>query len=231
MAKSKKLAYSVTLWNTESASYETFLPGMELPGWAGGMVKNERAFQDEETQPAAGVEGDGGMVVPGPSQLPYHTEESLVTKNRMMTGTGVPRGSGTPMKQDAVRADTVNPQPNLHDEVAKAANRAVWTTDAREVAFKLRQGLIPSEQDKANAEHLVEDHEMNLKAEEQQKEMAAQLAAQAYDEAMAVQAQAAVQSATAMASVPGASDVLDARKDAAKKATASKKTEPKSESK
>lgn len=200
MAKSKKLAYSVTLWNAESAMYETFLPGEELPGWAAGMVKNPVAFQLEDVQAAAGTED---MPVPGPSQLPYHTDKSLTTKARMNTGTGMERGSGVAIRQDVVRQDTLNPQPNLHDEVAKAAHTVLWTTEAREESFKVRTGLVPVEQDLLNAEHLVEDHEMNLKADEQQKDVAAQLAAAAYDEAMAVQAQAAVQAAAAFSSVPG----------------------------
>lgn len=221
MAKNKKLAYSVTLWNRESGQYDTFLPGSELPAWAAGAVKNPAAFQEEESQPVAG-DADG-MVVPGPSQLPYHNEKDLVAKNRMQTGSAVPRGSGTAIKQDTYNAGvTVNPQPNLHDEVAKAANRAVWTTDARAEAFKLRTGQVPSDQDVRNAEVMVEDAEMNVKAEEQQKEIAAQLATAAYEEAMAINAQAAVQAATAYAAVPGAEAHMDAKKAAAAKSPAKK---------
>jgi hypothetical protein len=220
MAKNKKLAYSVTLWNAESGQYDTFLPGSELPAWAAGAVKNPRAFQLEESQPVAGTED---MPIPGPSQLPYHNEKDLVTQNRMQTGSAVPRGSGEPMKRPTdVHDRTVNPQPNLHDEVAKAANRAVWTTEAREEAFKLRTGAVASDQDLRNAANMVEDAEMNVKAEEQQAEIAAQLAADAYEQAMAIQAQAAVQSATAFASVPGAEEHMEAKKAAAVKAPAKK---------
>lgn len=237
MAKSKKLAYSVTLWNAEAGQYDTFYPGMELPGWAAGQVKNPAAFAEEEVQPTAGTEE---LPVPGPSQLPYHTSPDLVQKNRMATGTGMERGSGVSITQDTVRVDTVNPQPTLHDEVAKAANRATWTTDAGELAFKLRQGVVPSDQDLRNAENLVEDAEMNTKAEEQQAEIAKQLAAAAYDEAMLIQSQAAVQAATALSAVPGAAEKIAAmntpgpkaddadEKPAAKKA-ASKKAESSSE--
>jgi hypothetical protein len=219
MANSKILAYSVTLWNTESATYETFLPGSELPAWASGLVKNPAAFEAEYVQPTAGTED---MLVPGPSQLPMHTNTHLVAKNRMETGSGMERGSGEAIKQDTVRmGTTVNPQPSLHDEVAKAALTVAWTTNAGAEAFKLRTGVVPSEQDKLNAEHIVEDQAMNLKAEEQQKEVAAQLAAAAYEEAMAVQAQAAVQSAAAFSSVPGAVAAHEAKKPA-KKAAAPK---------
>jgi hypothetical protein len=222
MANSKILAYSVTLWNPESATYETFLPGSELPAWAAGLVKNPVAFEPEYVQPTAGTED---MVVPGPSQLPMHTNTHLVTKNRMETGSGMERGSGQSIRQDTVRmGTTVNPQPSLHDEVAKAAMTVQWTTNAGAEAFKLRTGAVPSDQDVLNAEHLVEDQAMNLKAEEQQKVVAADLAAAAYEEAMAVQAQAAVQSAAAFSSVPGATEAL-AAKAPAKKAAAPKKEE------
>lgn len=222
--KSKKLAYSVTLWNAKAGQYETFLPGEELPSWAAGMVKNPVAFQEEESQPTAGSED---LVVPGPSQYAHQENADLVTKARMATGSQSARGSGIPAKEKGIRADSVNPQPSMHDEVAKnAVGKVLWPSEAAEKAFQLRQGVIPSEQDLRNAEQLEEDQKMNEKADKQLEEFAAQQAETAFEQAMQVQAAASVQAGAALAAVPGAQDRVleanEAKADVAKKAAAKK---------
>lgn len=214
---SKKLAYSVTLWNPSVGAYENFLPGMELPAWAEGLVRNPRAFELEEGAPVAGVD----YPVPGSSVLSHQVEKGLQTSARAMTGSGIDRSSGTPITEKFPKISTVNAQPTMHDSVAKAAVRPLFANEAAEEEFKLRNGLVASDLDLKNAKVLREDQEMNDKAAQQQVDFAAAQASAALDAAMAVQAAASVQAATALSAVPGAAEVM-AEKVAAKKAAPKK---------
>lgn len=217
---SKKLAYSVTLWNVATGAYETFMPGTELPAWAEGMVRNPRAFQAEEGAPVAGVD----YPVPGSSVLSHQVEAGLQSGPRAMTGTGIPRSSGTPITEKFAPVHSVNPQPTMHDAVAKAQPKPLFANEAAEMEFKLRNGLAASELDLKNAEVLVEDQAMNMKAADHQAEVAAAEAAAALESAMAVQAAASVQAATALSAVPGAAEEM------VKKVTAKKAAPKKSDS-
>lgn len=201
---SKKLAYSVTLWNASAGVYETFLPGQELAPWAEGMVRNPRAFQLEEGAPVAGVD----YPVPGSSLMAYQVEASLQGSARGATGSGIERSSGTPIKEKFEPVTTVNPQPTMADSVAKAAHKPLFANEAAEKEFRLRNGLDASDHDLKNARVLAEDQAMNQKALDYQGEVAAAEAAAALESAMAVQAAASVQAATALSAVPGAAAEL-----------------------
>lgn len=216
---SKKLAYSVTLWNAASGAYETFLPGMELPNWAEGMVRNPRAFQAEEGAPVAGVD----YPVPGSSVMSHQVEAGLQSAPRGMTGSGIERSSGTPITEKFEPVRSVNPQPTMHDSVAMAQPKPLFANEAAEMEFKLRNGLAASDLDKKNAQVLAEDQAMNEKAAAYQTEVAAAEAAAALESAMAVQAAASVQAATALSAVPGAAEQM------AKKVTTKKAAAPKSD--
>lgn len=160
----KKLAYSVTLWDSATYQYKTFYPGEVLPTWAEGMVRNPKAFVADgaESHPAGLVPGVD-VPIAGPSQLAHDADPRFADQPRY-THAGNAVSKGHDIADEPVTVLFAGP-PQLHDHVAAKASEAEFTTAGKEQTYKVRTGLVQTEGERLAEEARARDESDAMRAE------------------------------------------------------------------